>query len=459
MSTSKKLSRRDFLRASALTAAGLVAAQCGAPATQAPPAATEAPAPAQEPTPTSPPAPAAEAVTLEFWECFGGIAPVVQSEKDAIARFAEENPDIKVNVVEVPFEQSHEKLVTAFVAGAGPDAFDATFVYKSEFVGAGYIEKLEPYIGELEQDLVPAALDDARYKGEAYALPANIDMYLQFYNKAIFDEAGRKPPENYDELLEIGLELTDSAKPLYMYPVKGGRHTHFQVLSVCMAYNGPGANQSIFDEEGNCLLNTEASVEGYQWWGDLLNVHHISPPTSPTEQIPETRQQFIAGTLATTWDFLGSVQQFDDGMGRENYGMVPQPSGPTGVYHPWGANGYYMYSGSQHKEETWRLLEHILSPEMNGEITRNWGGLPANTKAFDQEWLQDPHYEIPKEVILHPEWLQSVPTWLPEWTEVVTKVAIENNQGFLLGQQTAKESLDAQAAFLTEAQKKYLAGT
>ena len=44
MSTKKMLSRRDFLRASALTAAGLVAAQCGAPATQAPSEATEAPA-------------------------------------------------------------------------------------------------------------------------------------------------------------------------------------------------------------------------------------------------------------------------------------------------------------------------------------------------------------------------------------------------------------------------------
>jgi ABC-type glycerol-3-phosphate transport system substrate-binding protein len=60
------VSRREFLRVSALTAAGLLAAQCGAPAPQAPPAATEAPAATKAPAVTeAPAAPAAEEVTLD----------------------------------------------------------------------------------------------------------------------------------------------------------------------------------------------------------------------------------------------------------------------------------------------------------------------------------------------------------------------------------------------------------
>jgi hypothetical protein len=58
-----KLTRRDFLRASAVTAAGVTLAACGA--TEAPAEPTKAPAAATEaPAPTSPPA-AAEKVTLE----------------------------------------------------------------------------------------------------------------------------------------------------------------------------------------------------------------------------------------------------------------------------------------------------------------------------------------------------------------------------------------------------------
>ena len=56
-----KLSRRDFLRVSAMTTAGLVAAGCVVPATEAPPAATEAPAAMEAPAE----APPAEEVTLD----------------------------------------------------------------------------------------------------------------------------------------------------------------------------------------------------------------------------------------------------------------------------------------------------------------------------------------------------------------------------------------------------------
>jgi hypothetical protein len=63
-----KFSRRDFLRASALTTAALIAAACqgAAPATPAPPAAaTQAPAPTQAPAATNTPAAAAAAATPE----------------------------------------------------------------------------------------------------------------------------------------------------------------------------------------------------------------------------------------------------------------------------------------------------------------------------------------------------------------------------------------------------------
>jgi ABC-type glycerol-3-phosphate transport system substrate-binding protein len=90
----KKLTRRDFLRMSALTAAGVVAAQCGTPATQAPPAATEAPAAATEaPAAAAPPA---EEVTLDFVTIVNEYAGPYRQIWDI---FQEENPGIKMKVL------------------------------------------------------------------------------------------------------------------------------------------------------------------------------------------------------------------------------------------------------------------------------------------------------------------------------------------------------------------------
>jgi ABC-type glycerol-3-phosphate transport system substrate-binding protein len=90
----KNLSRREFLRVSALTAAGLVAAQCGAPATPAPPAATEAPKPAATEAPTTAP-PAAKEVTIDVVTDLPEYEAQFRQIYDV---FMEENPGVTVTL-------------------------------------------------------------------------------------------------------------------------------------------------------------------------------------------------------------------------------------------------------------------------------------------------------------------------------------------------------------------------
>src|SRR5574341_641381 len=98
----KHLSRREFLRVSALTAAGLVAAQCGAPATPAPPAATEAPKPAatEAPKPAATEAPtvappAAKEVTIDVVTDLPEYEAQFRQIYDV---FMEENPGVTVTL-------------------------------------------------------------------------------------------------------------------------------------------------------------------------------------------------------------------------------------------------------------------------------------------------------------------------------------------------------------------------
>jgi ABC-type glycerol-3-phosphate transport system substrate-binding protein len=113
------LNRRDFLKASALTAAGLVAAGCGAPAAPAPSESTEAPAAATEAPAAA--APSGEAVTLDI------MSPL--SEYEAPYReiwnvFEASHPDIKVNLFSINEDTAaaHE----AKVAGGWLPSFENT---------------------------------------------------------------------------------------------------------------------------------------------------------------------------------------------------------------------------------------------------------------------------------------------------------------------------------------------
>lgn len=96
----RKFNRREFLRVSALTAAGLVAAQCAVPATEAP---KEAP----EPTPTTAPA-EPEEVALEI----GASQPeYIDAERQIWDVFEAEHPGVEVELYAV-----NEDTVAAFQA-------------------------------------------------------------------------------------------------------------------------------------------------------------------------------------------------------------------------------------------------------------------------------------------------------------------------------------------------------
>jgi ABC-type glycerol-3-phosphate transport system substrate-binding protein len=112
------ISRRDFLRASALTAAGLVAAGCGAPATQAPSAATEAPAAATEAPAAE--APVAEEVTLDVMQ----IDEYEGQYEEIWSVYEAQNPGTKINVF--PLNEDMAAAHNAKVAGGYLPAIELT---------------------------------------------------------------------------------------------------------------------------------------------------------------------------------------------------------------------------------------------------------------------------------------------------------------------------------------------
>ena len=164
MSNKKKLSRRDFLRTAAVGAAGLAVASCAPAATQVPekPVATS---PAVVPTeaPTAVP-PTLAPVTLEFWDTMGYGADADNLYQKMCKDYTTANPNTTVNYTPVSFDQSHEKLVTAFAAGSGPDIWSCTGVYNAEFAASQYNTPLDTLAVDLVKNLVTAVVDAVRVK-------------------------------------------------------------------------------------------------------------------------------------------------------------------------------------------------------------------------------------------------------------------------------------------------------
>ena len=179
------MSRKIYMILSVLLVAAFALTACGAPATEAPPAATEAPAQPAEPAATEAPAePAmteemAEPVTVTWWHITTkdpGLSDWQKMADDYMAA----HPNVTIEITVLENEAFKTKLTTVMQSGDPPDIFQSwgggTF---NQQVEAGLLKDIT---ADLDADsawrdsFAPGALGVYSYQGKNYGVPWDMGM-------------------------------------------------------------------------------------------------------------------------------------------------------------------------------------------------------------------------------------------------------------------------------------------
>jgi ABC-type glycerol-3-phosphate transport system substrate-binding protein len=202
-------SRRDFLRMSALTAAGAALAGCAQPTPEMTPEAAE-----EMPEPTEPPA-QAESITIVFWTFWGGFEEMLDDWKatDAYTQAFDDNN----LVLELTSNVSQETFLSNIAAGTPPDvaipgggAKDLEYWARGITIPVGDLVTTSSLKAE---DFIEANWKLCFYKGVQYGIPA-MECFVRrglAYNTRMVEEAGLdpdNPPVTWAETLEWHETLT-----------------------------------------------------------------------------------------------------------------------------------------------------------------------------------------------------------------------------------------------------------
>jgi maltose-binding protein MalE len=272
MQMSKKLSRRHFLRMSALGAAGVTLAACAAPAAQAPAAPADAGAAPAETAPTA--APAAEGTSVvQYWFGWGNVEPALktfmgmQEFKDMLGGATLDYKTVEVGPA----------LVTALAAGTPPDGAAnidyVQYMAKGQFMPVADFVKASTVIKQ--DDFVEAAWQNGFWKGVQYGVPGieHFVVYGLNYNTDMVEKAGldpNTPPTTWSELLEWHKKLTtfDSAgniKTIGLDP--------YDAMAGETDFPGVSFGFQPFDENTSKHdLNNPAMVESLKVMGEFYKV-------------------------------------------------------------------------------------------------------------------------------------------------------------------------------------------
>lgn len=189
----KKMSRREFLKAITVSAAGVAVLAACAP--KAEPTATTAPVEATTAPPT------AEPVKITIWTWYSETDVELTKACEA---YTKENPNITVENRTYGSAEYLQVLETAIAGGTGPDIL-GPHVHAIEYGLAGQTLDLNSVLdATFLEKFFPSTRKQFTEAGKQYALGWMAQTFGFFYNPALFDQAGVKDiPVTWDDIIAV----------------------------------------------------------------------------------------------------------------------------------------------------------------------------------------------------------------------------------------------------------------
>ena len=230
--------------------------------------------------------------------------------------------------------------------------------------------------------------------GARYGVPKYHGALALYFNKDLFDAQGVAYPDaswTQDEYLDAMRRLTldldgDGATDVWggMIDVSWDR--------VQVHLNAWGGNIVDPANPTSCAMDDPPAVAALEWlrarmWDDkvmatLLDVQNLS-----------TRDAFIEGKVATVEDGSWALK---DILAKAPFrvGVAPLPAGPAGRVTLTTTDGFGIYAGTEHPEESWRLLKFLISDDYVLAMARANFLQPAKASLVE-DWVDIIRREFP----------------------------------------------------------------
>lgn len=144
-----------------------------------------------------------EDIAIEFWY-WTGAANLFQAVVDEYTAI---HPNVKITLVENPYEDYWTKLPLALQGTDGPATFNVHNSYHENLIG--YLAPYDIPLEDLEADFVGVSAHEI--DGNVYYTDYGMMTATMYYNKAMWDAAGLTEadiPKTWDQFREVAKKLT-----------------------------------------------------------------------------------------------------------------------------------------------------------------------------------------------------------------------------------------------------------
>jgi len=416
-----KLSRRDFLRASAgLTGVVFLAACAPGAVPGAAPAGSEGAAPSTGPV----------TITFAGW----GETAEVEGVNAAIKQFESEQGNVKVTFLHTPniTTEYQDKMLTDIAAGTPPDtAFVASPLYRTLIRDNVLLDitdplKADPLLGAKDYFIEPQEEQRCTADGKWYGIGSCWVAPHLYYNADLLAEEGIEPPSNdpanawtWQQFLDTATALTVDAAGkhpnesgfdpdnIQRWGVSWPAITQWYNLHSAIVGNG---GDWIDLNTGQCILDQPAATEAMQNVADLSLKHHVAPAASAAQALGMSDSQMLEnGKIAMAVDGSWALSWLHAIKPKLGTGVLPGMSEKTGTDMQ--AHFHSAFAATKYPDAAWQWVRYLATPYYQTQFCKIGLWLPSQTALMTPEGLQE--WITPG---VHPEGYVDIATkYLPQY--------------------------------------------
>ena len=309
----------------------------------------------------------AEPVTITYCN-FNSSGGNEETLAKMVAAFEAENPNIKVEVETIGYDDYFTQMQTRVAGGTAPDCYELNIENFAAYANTGLLAEIS---GVDVSGLNDTALNAFNVGGKQYGLPESFSNVVLIYNKDLFDQAGvAYPTADWTQAdLQVAAEairaLGDDIFGIWQ-PI-----TYNEFFKVVAQYGGALLNE----DRTAFTINSAENLAAAQALIDRVLVSNVQPNAVQQGGMGDW-DMFMSGRLGMIPTGIWAFQTFTDGCDFA-WDIVVEPGSTQKATHFF-SNCVVMNPETQHAEEVATWLAWLASSTASADIRLAAGwDLPA----------------------------------------------------------------------------------
>lgn len=287
-----------------------------------------------------------------------------------IKEFEEQNPEIKIKWVDVPFSEGEKRTLASVLSDNPPDLINLNPDFSALLAQRGALYEIdEQYTGQFNKHII----NSLKYNGKLYSLPWYATSAVTIYNKKLLSKSGAKMPETFEDLGKIAPIIKEKTGAYVLLPNITENDTMLRILN---KYGVTAFN-----------INSDQSIKVFDYFKNLYEKDLI-PKESVTQTHREALEKYMAEQIVffqAGANFLNMIKENAPST-YKNTDVAPQITGKLGQ-NDFSLMNFVIPVRAKHKQEALKFALFLTNYENQLELAKL-----TNVLAVNEETLKDDFY-------------------------------------------------------------------